>query len=323
MNTKVQRTRRRESKAGQDVALEGTTGETLSSPTVSSRSRWVVEGSKDRWSDKERRMKPLKGKVALLTGGSRGVGPVVAEALAQRGASLAIAARSLSGLEEVAKRLEEQSLETMVVQTDLRKHSDREDLVSATLTRFGRIDILVNNAGLEMEGAYAELSWASIQETVEVNLLAPMALTRMVLPGMLERNAGHIVNIASIAAKSGAPYAATYSGTKAGLAEWTRALRLELAGTGVRFSSVFPGYVREVGMFAKFGVQSPWLVGSCAPAQVARAVVSAIEKGTYERIVNSRPLRYSFMLNELSPSVGDWLMRVSGVAEFQRRKVGK
>ena len=150
-----------------------------------------------------------------------------------------------------------------------------------------------------------------------------MALTRLILPGMLERKAGHIVNVASIAAKSGAPYAATYSGTKAGLAEWTRALRLELAGTGVRFSTIFPGYVREVGMFAKFGVEPPWIVGSCSPTQVAKAAVVAIEKGKPEIIINSRPLRYSFMVNELSASMGDWLMRISGVAAFQRRKVGK
>jgi hypothetical protein len=92
---------------------------------------------------------------------------------------------------------------------------------------------------------------------------------------------------------------------------------------GIRFSIIFPGYVREVGMFAKFGLQPPWLVGSCAPSQVAEAVVNAIEKGKAETIINSRPLRYSFMLNELSPAVGDWLMRISGVAAFQRRKVGK
>jgi len=127
----------------------------------------------------------------------------------------------------------------------------------------------------------------------------------------------------SLALFDRAPYAATYSGTKAGLAEWTRALRLELANTGVHFSTIFPGYVREVGMFAKFGIQSPWIVGSCAPSQVAKAVVQAIEKGRVETIVNSRPLRYSFMINELSPKIGDWLMRISGVVDFQRRKVGK
>ena len=268
-------------------------------------------------------MERLKGMTVLLTGGSRGIGPVVAEALARRGADVALAARSESGVEEVATRLKGLGVETLAIPADLREQSHREELVGAVLKRFGKIDILVNNAGLETEGAYAELSWPSIRETIEVNLVAPMALTRLVLPGMLERKTGHIVNIASIAAKSGGPYAATYSETKAGLAEWTRALRLELAYTGVRFSTIFPGYVREVGMFAKFGVRSPWTVGSCGPTQVAEAVVRAIEKGRAEKIVNSRPLRYSFILNELSPTIGDWLMRISGVAAFQRRKVGK
>jgi short-subunit dehydrogenase len=265
----------------------------------------------------------LKGMVVLLSGGSRGIGPIVAEALARKGANIALAARSKGALDDVAIRLNELGAKTFVMPVDLRESSQRERLIADVMTEFGKIDVLVNNAGLETEGAYTELSWPSIRETIEVNLIAPMALTHLVLMDMLKRKAGHIVNIASIAAKSGAPYAATYSGTKAGLSEWTRALRLELAGTGIHFSTIFPGYVREVGMFARFGMQSPWIVGSCAPSQVAKAVVDAIERGKIEKIVNSRPLRYSFMLNELSPTIGDWLMRISGVVNFQRRKVGK
>jgi short-subunit dehydrogenase len=268
-------------------------------------------------------MEQLKGMVVLLTGGSRGIGPIVAEALAKRGANIVLAARSKRGLDDVATHLSELGSKAIVVPIDLRQSSQREKLVAHVRREFGKIDVLINNAGLETEGAYAELSWASIQETIEVNLIAPMYLTRLVLPEMLKRKAGHIVNIASIAAKSGAPYAATYSGTKAGLSEWTRALRLELANTGVHFSTIFPGYVREVGMFAKFGMQSPWIIGSCSPSQVAKAVVHAIEKRRVERIINSRPLRYAFMINELSPTIGDWLMRISGIVDFQRRKVGK
>jgi short-subunit dehydrogenase len=268
-------------------------------------------------------MEQLKGMVVLLTGGSRGIGPIIAEALAKKGANIALAARSESGLSDVAARLNDLGVKTLVMPVDLRESSHREKLVAAVLMEFGKIDVLVNNAGIETEGAYTELSWPSIQETIEINLIAPMALTHIVLTDMLKRKAGHIVNMASIAAKSGAPYAATYSATKAGLSEWTRALRLELAGTGIHFSTIFPGYVREVGMFARFGVHSPWIVGSCAPSQVAKAVVDAIEKSKMEKIINSPPLRYSFILNELSPAIGDWLMRISGVVDFQRRKVGK
>ena len=261
--------------------------------------------------------------VVLLTGASRGIGPIIAGALTKRGAKVVLAARSRSGLQNVATRLSEEGAEILIVPVDLGQLSQREDLIHTVLEKFGTIDVLVNNAGLETEGAYTELAWPAIRETIEVNLIAPMALTHLVLPEMLRKKSGHVVNIASIAAKSGAPFAATYSGTKAGLAEWTRALRLELAGTGVQFSTIFPGYVREVGMFAKFGVKSPWIVGSCAPIEVAKAVVHAIEKGRAEKIINSRPLRYAFALNELSPTMGDWLMRFSGAVDFQRRKVGK
>ena len=265
----------------------------------------------------------IKGKVVLLTGASRGIGPVLAKAFARRGAIMALAARSEQGLEETARHLENLNAKVQIFPVDLRESSQRENLIDSVLGRLGRIDILVNNAGLETEGKYLELPWQSIRENIEVNLIAPMALTHLVLPAMVKMKSGYVVNIASIAAKSGSPYAAIYSGTKAGLAEWTRALRLELAGTGIRFSTIFPGYIREVGMFAKFGVKSPGIIGSCSPDQVARAVVKAVEKEKVEIIVNSRPLRYVFTINELSPALGDWLMRVSGANEFQRKKVEK
>jgi short-subunit dehydrogenase len=268
-------------------------------------------------------METMKEKVVLLTGGSRGMGALIAEALAKRGANLVLVARSESDLQNIARRVAELGIMPLAIPVDLRESSQRQKLVAKVLQKLGKIDILINNAGLETEGAYAELSWQSIAETIEVNLIAPMELVRLVLPSMIEKHSGHIVNIASIAAKSGAPYAATYSGTKAGLAEWTRSLRLELANTGVHFSTIFSGYIREVGMFAKFGMKSPWLVGSCAPSQVVKAIVNAVEKGRIERIINSPPLRYSFAINELSPRVGDWLMNFSGVIDFQRRKVGK
>jgi len=144
-----------------------------------------------------------------------------------------------------------------------------------------------------------------------------------VLPHMLAQGQGHIVNIASVAAKIGAPYAATYCGTKAGLAEWTRGLRLELEGSGVHFSTILPGYINEVGMFAKFNLKSPGLLGSTTPEKVAKAVVKAIEKDKLELFVNSSPARMLSVACEISPALGDWLKQVLGVVEFQRKKVEK
>jgi short-subunit dehydrogenase len=268
-------------------------------------------------------MTPIKGKHVLLTGGSRGIGPVIAEALAERGAHIALAARSAEGLQNVVQTLSKYPVQVLAVPVDLAQDAQQHALIGAVLEKFGAIDILINNAGLETEGAFIELEWSAVRETLEVNLTAPMALTYRVLPHMLKQQEGHIVNIASVAAKTGAPYAALYSGTKAGMAEWARGLRLELAGSGIHFSTIFPGYVTEVGMFARFKVTPPRVIGSCTPSQVARAVVRAVEHNQLEVIVNSFPHQLLFALSELSPALGDWLMVKFGAVDFQRRKVGK
>jgi short-subunit dehydrogenase len=269
-------------------------------------------------------MTSLSGKYVLLTGGSRGLGPVMAEALAGRGAHLALAARSEQGLLKVAASLEKYGTQVIILPVDLAQPDQQQGLVAAVLEKFGQIDILINNAALETEGAYLDLPWQAIQETVQVNLLAPMALTCQVLPHMLTHKQGHIVNISSVGAKNGIAFDALYCGTKAGLAEWTRALRLEFAGTGIHFSTVFPAYVTGVGMFAKFNVAPPPLIGYCSPQQVARAVLRVIEKEKLEQIVTSSlPARLSFILNEISPALGDWLARVAGAVAFQRKKVAK
>jgi short-subunit dehydrogenase len=266
-------------------------------------------------------MTSLSGKYILLTGGSRGIGPVIAGALAARGAHIALAARSEEGLQHVAKSLIKYGIQTITVPVDLARATDRHELVSRVMKKFGVIDILINNAGLETSGAYTELPWDAIAETIEVNLTAPMDLTYKLLPHMLERKSGHIVNIASLGAKCGIPLAATYCGTKAGLAEWTRGLRLELEGSGIHFSIIFPGYVTEVGMFARFDIIPPALIGSCTPSQVANAVVKAIENEESELIINSSPARLLFVAKEVSPSIGDWLKHKLGIVDFQRRKM--
>lgn len=264
----------------------------------------------------------LSGKHVLLTGGSRGIGPVIAEALARRGAHLALAARSEKGLRHTCESLRSYGVETLAVPVDLGHATERQRLAKRVLDEFGRVDILINNAAIETEGAFLGIPWQTIHQTIEVNLAAPVHLTHLLLPHMLQYGEGHVIHISSIGGKAGTPYDAIYCGTKAALAEWSRGLRLELAHSGVHLSTIFPGYIVEVGMFARSGMQPPWLVGSCTPAQVAAAVVRVIEAPKPEVIVNSRPLRPAFALAELFPCVGDWIMRRIGIVEFQRRKVG-
>jgi short-subunit dehydrogenase len=264
---------------------------------------------------------PLAGKVVLLTGGSRGIGPIIAQKLAERGANLALCARSAPELEHTAAQVRSANTRVEIFPADLTQDAERRSLIANVLQTFGKIDVLINNAGLITEGSYADLSLAAIRETIELNLIAAIDLTQIVLPGMIDRKDGHIVNVSSIAGKSGVPYAAVYSGTKAGLAAWSRALRLELAGTGVTLSTIFPGYVMGVGKLAQPDLKPPSLVGSCTLAQVASSIVAAIERKRLESVINFPPLRLSFLLNEISPAWGDWLMRVSGIIKFQKNRL--
>ena len=164
-------------------------------------------------------MTEISDKYVLLTGGSRGVGPFIAEALAKRGAHVALAARSEEVLHSISETLRSFSVNTFVVPVDLTQPSERDQLVRRVLEEFGRIDILINNAGLESEGLFMSLPLEAIRETIELNLVAPMELVHLILPHMVKRQAGHIVNISSIGGKAGSPYDAIYCGTKAGLAE--------------------------------------------------------------------------------------------------------
>ncbi len=267
-------------------------------------------------------MKELRGTVALLTGASRGIGPHIARALARQGVDLALVARSRPGLERVASEIRSLGVRAAVLPADVGNPGACATLVASVEEALGPVDLLVNNAGLETVGAFLSLAPEEILETVAVNLAAPLLLARAALPGMVARRRGHVVNVASLGGKKGAPYEAVYCATKAGLVEWTGGMRLELDGTGVSLSAICPGYVTGEGMFARFGVPAPRTIGSCTPGDVADAVVDAIRRDRPEVIVNSLPMRPLLALGVLSPRFGAWAPKALGVTAFQRRKVG-
>jgi short-subunit dehydrogenase len=146
-----------------------------------------------------------------------------------------------------------------------------------------------------------------------VNLHAPMELVRQLLPRMVERGGGHIVNIASLAGKKGVLYNAPYSASKAGLILWTDALRQELKDGPVGVSVIMPGYVREAGMFHDDGVPPPRLLGTSSPQDVADAVVRAIVQRVPEIIVNPGPMRPMLALGQLLPRLADRVVEWMGV----------
>ena len=266
-------------------------------------------------------MKELKGKNVLVTGGSRGLGPLIAHALAARGANVAVAARSRGPLERVSREIIDRHQVTGVaVAADLGTAEGREQVVAAARDALGSIDVLVNNAGIEWVARYPEIDPATIERVVATNLLAPMLLTRLVLPEMIARGSGHVVTVSSMAGKKGPPYAASYAATKAGINEWSGALRTELRGTGVGVSLVAPGFVAEAGMFAVYQRRAPWIAGESKPEKVAAAVVRAITRDRAEILVNPGPVRLMLVVDALSPRLVTWLYHKGGVHRFYREQ---
>jgi short-subunit dehydrogenase len=261
-------------------------------------------------------MKRIDGMHALVTGGSRGLGPTIADALLREGARTTLSARSADDLEAVAEGLAAGSAKVCTVAADVASGDDRRKLLEEAEAALGPVDILINNAGIELMAPYASLPIERIEEIVRTNLDAPLMLSRLVLPGMIERGRGHVVMMSSLGGKKGSPYSATYAATKAGLIAWASALRSELRGSGVGVSAISPGFVSEAGMFAVRNRRAPWLLGTSTPEAVARAVVRAIAKDVGEIIVNPGPVRLMLALDALSPRLTTWVLRRSGVYDY-------
>ena len=263
-------------------------------------------------------MGELRGANVLLTGASRGIGVFIARACAFRGANLAITDQDADALGKLAARLAGTGTTVVALPADLRDPGSLDELVPQAEAALGPVDILVNNAAVARLAPFIEFDDAELRAMVEVNLMAPMILTRRLLPGMIERGHGHVVTVSSLEGRKGIPFDAAYSGTKAALVSWMEAIHVELEGTGVRTSIVLPGYVSEAGIFADRGATVPRLMGARSASDVARAVVRAIERESQEVIVTPRPVRPLLALNTMSPVLGDRILRILGVVRVQR-----
>ena len=183
----------------------------------------------------------LDGRVALITGASRGLGREIARAYAERGAKLVLAARGREALATVAAEL---SALTEVEAVAVDVSEDAERLVEAAIRRFGRVDVLVNNAselGPSPLPPLEHYRWQDLHRVLRVNVLAPLHLTQLVLPGMRARSEGVIVNVSSDAGVEAYPGWGGYGASKAALEHLSRTLAAELEGTGIRVYVVDPG----------------------------------------------------------------------------------
>lgn len=261
-------------------------------------------------------MQTLKDQVVIVTGASQGLGTYIVRALAQAGATLILAARSRDKLEAFAGELGAQGTRVLAVPCDVTREADRAVLVQRSLETFGHIDVLVNNAGIEELCAYAEQDPASVARIIETNLTAPLLLGRAVLPQMLARKHGHIVNIASLAGRTGMPFGAAYAASKGGLAEGSLSLAAELRGSGVAVSVICPGFVDGTGMFARKQRNAPGALGVSRPEAVAKAVLTALRRGDVEIVVNPKPVRLLMALRALAPGLALRLAERLGLVAF-------
>jgi short-subunit dehydrogenase len=182
----------------------------------------------------------LQGKVALVTGAGRGIGKAIAVSLAKSGCRLILAARTREQLDDVAKTI---GNEAVVIPTDLTRDDELDRLVEQSSKAWGSVDILINNAGW---GKRAPVMRANVQDwdqTLRLNLRAPMILAQKLLPAMVAKGEGAVINIGSVSGKSGEANGAAYSASKFGLIGFTQSLYEEVKEYGIKVAVILPGYV--------------------------------------------------------------------------------
>ena len=187
--------------------------------------------------------KPLAGKVALVTGGTRGIGLAVARSLADDGASVVVSGRDPARLENAAKELEALGASALAVVADAAKREDAERLVEAAKERFGRIDVLVNNAGITRDQLLVRMKDDDWDQVLDTNLRGVFLMTRAAGKVMMRQKGGRIVNISSAAGAMGNAGQANYSAAKAGVIGLTKASARELAHWNILVNAVAPGLI--------------------------------------------------------------------------------
>jgi short-subunit dehydrogenase len=262
----------------------------------------------------------LGGSTVLLTGASGGLGRAIAQALHARGARVLLSGRREDALERIRSDIGERA---EVLAADLADAA----AVAELARRAGAVDVLVANAALPASGAVVDFSPEEIDRALDVNLRAPVQLTRALVPGMIERGRGHLVFVSSLSGKVASTGSCIYSATKFGLRGFASGMREDLHGTGVGVTVVFPSFVEGAGMFAETGVKLPLGVATRTPEQVAAGVVRGIEEERDELVVAPLSLRAGVFAASIAPRATARIQRRLGsegiaeaMAEAQREK---
>lgn len=264
-------------------------------------------------------MRDLRGKVVLVTGAAHGIGKATAKAFAREGARLVLVDIHQQRLDETVNELREAGCEVVGIQADLRRRNLVYDMVDRAIEETGAIDVLVNNAGIVFTGKFEDLSEQEIEDTLNVNLYAPIWAVRRALPHMLARDSGHIVNVASALGKVTNPFVSVYCATKFGVIGFTDTLYQELRDTGVGITTVNPGWITS-GMFK--GAKRLSFVKWRPPEFVGDSIVEAVK---LDRVEINRPRIMwlgGFLRALLGPRILWYLWRLGKADKMFSRVVG-
>lgn len=245
----------------------------------------------------------------LVTGATGGIGAAIVRDLHARGATVLISGRQADVLERLRAELADR-VEVLVA--DL---ADRE-AVAALPGHAGQVDVLVANAALPASGSLIGYDPLHIDRALDVNLRVPIQLARDLAPPMRERGYGHLVFISSLSGKSAAAGSSLYSATKFGLRGFALGLREDLQGSGVGVTTVFPGFIRDAGMFHDSGAKLPRGVGTRTPQQVAQAVAKGIQRNKAEIDVAPLGLRMGAAIAGLAPATINGIQRRFGANDL-------
>ncbi|MEL6351085.1 MAG: SDR family NAD(P)-dependent oxidoreductase [Cyanobacteria bacterium J06627_28] len=262
-------------------------------------------------------MKTLTDKTVLLTGAAGGIGAFIARALVDAQATVVCVGRSPESLAVLKAEIDTQDRQVITLPFDLQNLDAMPAFVQEVEQVAGPIDVLINNAAIEKLRPFQHYALTDIQAMTVTNLLAPMLLCRLMLPGMLTRGAGHIVNISSGAGKRGAPFNSVYSATKAALINWSEGLRLELSDQPVNISVVCPG-ITDAGMFHALETEAPEGMKVTPPADVADVVLSAVLNNQPEVMLDGMTSKVFIALSQFSPQLGDRILQKVGIVETNR-----
>jgi uncharacterized protein len=236
----------------------------------------------------------LNGATALVTGATGGLGQAIAIALAERGSKVTVTGRREAELKVLADEIDGRA-----VVADLAVRHDVDQLIAEV----SDVDVAVVNAGIPATGVLSDLTRGDIDRMLEINLRVPIVLAKELSDAMVARGRGHLVFISSLSGKAASPASSMYSATKFGLRGFGLSLRQDLARHRVGVSVISPGFIRDAGMFHESGARLPPGTGTKTPADVAAAVIRAIEENRAEIEVAPAQLRIGAAIATLAPGL--------------------